>query len=97
MKKIPKNLDDKDMFKGYAEEESVADAFLRREEQEAAARAASRQEQEDGLAMAGLTPQLIEKLSKELLRLRFDQFAAGAKDFRWKIRRSKNAVEIIAD
>ena len=97
MKKIPKNLDDKDMLKGYAEEESLEDAFSRREAQEKAARAAVRQEQEDGLAMAGLTPALIEKLSKELLQLRLDQFSSGTKNFQWKIRRSKNAVEIIAD
>ncbi|BEU87706.1 hypothetical protein TAMA11512_11700 [Selenomonas sp. TAMA-11512] len=98
MKKIPRNLDDKEMLKGYKEEESVTDIFLRKEVREKEERTAAIAEQEEGLSMAGLTPPLIEKLSKELLQLRLELFAAGTKNCnKWKIRRNGHAVEIIAE
>ncbi len=92
MGKIPKGLSDKDMFRGYEEKATLEDRFLQAEAEEEKKRRHALREKEDGLSRAALTPDLLDKLGKELLQLKLDLFAAGIKDYRLEVKRVDDAV-----
>lgn len=93
MPKIPKDLSDKDMVRGFAEEETLADRFTRMEREEAK-REKEKAETEPplNLAKAGFTPALADELGRALMQLKMELFREGVTDCRFKIARQGESI-----
>lgn len=93
MSKIPKNLTDKDMVKNYVEEQTIEDQLLKAakkaEKLEAAAKLA---EPPAPLAKAGFTPELTDKLGRELLALKLELANSGVKSYNFKVKRDGEQI-----
>ena len=87
MGKIPKGLSDKAMMQGFEEEATLADCFLAHEAHEEEKRRRAVREKEADLSRAALTPELLDRLGKELLQLKLDLFSEGVKNYRIDIKR----------
>ena len=98
MAKIPKGLSDKDMFKGYVEEDSMEAQFLAAEAAEDKKRRAkafaSEREQAKRINLAGLDDALTEQLGKKLLELKMELFREGIKNYSMKISREGESMII---
>ncbi len=93
MAKIPKNLADKDMFQGYQEEETLESAFLKAEAVEDRRRRQRNQsEPKVDLSIAYLTPDIVERLGKELLALKMELYREGITAFSMKIKREGKKI-----
>ncbi len=97
MSKIPRNLSDKDMFQGYAEETTLEEQFLNAEK----AADKKRREQKEAeppaeLARAGFTPELTESLGRALLELKMELFREDIKEYSFKIRREGHTIALTA-
>jgi hypothetical protein len=90
MSKIPKDLSDKEMLKGWADEASVEDQFRRAEAAEKARR--RREEPVTDLAIAYLTPDIVASLGRELLALKLQLATEGVPHFKMKIRRDGHDI-----
>ena len=73
MSKIPKGLSDKAMIQGFEEEATLEDCFLAHEAHEEEKRRRAVREKEADLSRAALTPELLDRLGKELLQLKLDE------------------------
>lgn len=80
MAKIPKNLSDKDMLKGFVEEPTLEDVFLAKEK--AAEKKSVGENPASNINIAYLTPDIVEKLGKLLLELKVKLYDAGIVDYR---------------
>ena len=86
--KIPRGLTDKDMFQGYEEETTVEEKFVAAEKEEAKRRKErGTVEPPADLARAGLTPDIMDRLGRELLQLKMELFREGIKEYTMQIRR----------
>ena len=93
MAKIPKNLSDKDMVRGFIEEETLANRFTRMEKEE------EKREKEEAeiepplnLAKAGFTPALMDDLGRALMQLKMDLYRADVKNYTFKITRKGESL-----
>ena len=92
MGKIPKGLSDKAMIEGFEEEATLEDCFLAHEAHEEEKRRRAVREKEADLSRAALTPDLLDRLGKELLQLKLDLFAEGIKNYRIDIKREGTTI-----
>lgn len=76
--KIKKNLSDAEMFKGYVEQDSFETAVL----QEKPVKQTVKQEK---TPMISLPMEIIEKLDKEILRMRIEFKNRGINDIKWQL------------
>ena len=91
MAKIPRNLSDKDMFKGWKEEPTVEQQLLD---------AAAKEDAKNGRAahpgadirIAYLTPDVIDTLGKLLLELKVELYKEGVVDYRIDVRREGRKI-----
>lgn len=92
--KIPRDLTDKDMFRDYVEEATVEEKFAAAEKAEEKRRKErNAMEPPADLARAGLTPEIMERLGKELLQLKMELFREDIKEYTMKIKREgKNII-----
>ena len=92
--KIPRDLTDKDMFRDYVEEATVEEKLAAAEKAEEKRRKErNAMEPPADLARAGLTPEIMERLGKELLQLKMELFREDIKEYTMKIKREgKNII-----
>ena len=95
MSKIPRGLTDKDMIKNYVEEETIEQQLLNAAKKAEKLRAIAEAEAPPPqLAKAGFTPELTDKLGKELLALRIELSNAGVKSYNFKIKRDGERITL---
>lgn len=94
MAKIPKNLPDQSMFKGFKEEETF-ETMAFAEDEPPAPKKAKQREKED-LTAAYLTKDLQEKLGKALLELKLDLYKEGVVDYDVKLKRDGARIVLYA-
>ena len=92
MAKIPKNLSDRDMFKGYVEEDTLADTFLKAEKREDAKRAQRRAAEREDISTLALSPQIVKQLGKMLLELKMTLFQDGVRNYDIRVRRDGRKI-----
>ena len=92
MAKIPKNLSDRDMFKGYVEEDTLADTFLKAEKREDAKRAQHRAAEREDISTLALSPQIVKQLGKMLLELKMTLFQDGVRNYDIRVRRDGRKI-----
>ena len=93
MPKIPKNLADKDMFQGYVEEDTLESRFLQAEAAEDRKRRLHPQAApKENLSLAYLTPDIVEKLGKELLALKMSLYQEGITSYTMKVKREGSRI-----
>lgn len=93
MGKIPKGLADKDMFRDYAEEETIESKFLQAEAAEDKRRRQHVQAApKTNLSIAYLTPELVEKLGRELLALKMALYQEGITSYSMKVKREGHNI-----
>ena len=98
MPKIPRNLSDKDMFKGWQEEPTVEETMLKAAETPIAAlrqsqkRAPGKNEKRDGAYQTYLSQDVIDTMEKLLLEIKLDLFKQGVSDYRIQARREGNTI-----
>ena len=97
MPKIPRNLSDKDMFKGWQEEPTLEETMLKAAEPKNAptrtqARRLSEREKRDGAYQTYLSQDAIDTMEKLLLEIKLDLFKQGISDYRVNVRREGNNI-----
>ena len=94
MAKIPRNLSDKDMFKGWKEEPTVEQQLLdaAAEDEAKSGRAAQSAHPGADIRIAYLTPDVIDTLGKMLLELKVELYREGIVDYRMDIRREGTKI-----
>ena len=94
MAKIPKNLSDKDMFKGWKEEPTVEQQFLDAAAKEDAKSGRAARDAHPGadIRIAYLTPDVIDTLGKLLLELKVELYKDGVVDYRIDVRREGRKI-----
>lgn len=95
MSKIPRGLTDKDMIRNYVEEETVEQQLLNAAKKaEKLRRVAEAEAPPEPLAKAGFTPELTDKLGRELLALKLELSNAGVKSYNFKIKRDGDRITL---
>ncbi len=95
MPKIPKNLTDKDMVKNYVEEETIESKLIAAAKKAEEIRKAEKlREPPEPLAKAGFTPELADKLGRELLALKIELANTGVKNYNFKIKRDGEKITL---
>ena len=94
MPKIPRNLSDKDMFKGWQEEPTVEETMMKASEPK---QAKSRQEKRTNEKREGgyqtyLSQDVVDTMEKILLEIKLDLYKQGVSDYRVNVRREKNTI-----
>ncbi len=94
MPKIPRNLSDKEMFKGWQEDLTIEEAMLQAAEPKKAARpqSKSKPEKRDGAYQTYLSQDAIDTMEKLLLEIKLDFFKQGISDYRVNVRREGNNI-----
>ncbi len=96
MGKIPKNLSDKDMFKGWQEEPTIEETMLQSAEPKKAARPqpkrAAAPDKRDGAYQTYLSQDAIDTMEKLLLEIKLDLYKQGISDYRVNVRREGNKI-----
>ena len=97
MPKIPKNLSDKDMFKGWQEEPTIEETMLKAAEPKNAsarpqARRANAPQKREGAYSTYLSQDAIDTMEKLLLEIKLDLFRQGVPDYRINVRRDGNTI-----
>ena len=94
MAKIPKNLSDKDMFKGWQEEPTVEETMMKASEpKQAKSRQAKRtNEKREGGYQTYLSQDVVDMMEKLLLEIKLDLYKQGVSDYRVNVRREKNTI-----
>ena len=89
MGKIPRNLSDKDMFKGWQEEPTLEETMLKAAEPKQAPRSQARRapEKREGDYQTYLSQDAVDTLEKLLLEIKLDLFKQGISDYRVNVRR----------
>jgi len=96
--KIPRNLSDKDMVRDFVDEADIEEKIAQVEKSAKMRRTqAAKKEPPIDLAMAGLTPEITEKLGKELLKLKMELFREGVKDYAVKVKRDGMNIILTAE
>ena len=95
MPKIPRGLTDKDMIKNYVEEETLEQQLLTAAKKAEKMRLVAEAEAPPApLAKAGFTPELYDKLGRELLALKIELSNAGVKSYNFKIKRDGDKITL---
>ena len=94
MAKIPKNLSDKDMFKGWKEEPTVEQQLLDAAASEDARSGRAARDTRPGadIRIAYLTRDVIDALGKMLLELKVELYGEGVVDYRIGVRREGRRI-----
>ncbi len=96
MAKIPKNLSDKDMFKGWQEEPTVEETMLLRaaEPKSAPSRTQPKRagEKQNAAYQTYLTQDVIDTMERLLLEIKVDLYKQGISDYRINARREGNTI-----
>ena len=96
MGKIPKNLSDKDMFKGWQEEPTIEETMLQAAEPKKAARPqpkrATAPEKREGAYQTYLSQDALDTMEKLLLEIKLDLYKQGISDYRVNVRREGNKI-----
>ena len=98
MGKIPKNLSDKDMFKGWQEEPTLEEAMHSATETKSeASRFGSKRESTKSVTRPDmrqtyLSQDVIDTMEKLLLEIKLDLFKQGIPDYRVHVRREGNTI-----
>ena len=91
--KIPRDLTDKDMFRDYVEQETLEEKFVAAEKKEEKRRKEEeRPEPPANLARAGLTPEIMDRLGRELLQLKMELFREDIKEYTMQIKREGKKI-----
>ena len=95
MPKIPRGLTDKDMVKNYVEEETIEQQLLNAAKKAEKMRLVAETEAPpEPLARAGFTPELTDKLGRELFALKMELSNAGIKSYNFKIKRDGERITL---
>ncbi|MBQ8699715.1 MAG: hypothetical protein IJ812_07930 [Schwartzia sp.] len=96
MAKIPKNLSDKDMFKGWQEEPTIEETMLQaatpKQTSRPQAKRTPAKDNRDGAYQTYLAQDAIDTMEKLLLEIKLDLFRQGISDYRVNVRREGNTV-----
>ena len=98
MGKIPKNLSDKEMFKGWKEEPTIEETMLKAAETKSTAsrpgakRESAKSENRDIAYQTYLSQDTIDTMEKLLLEIKLDLFKQGISDYRVNVRREGNTI-----
>ena len=94
MAKIPRNLSDKDMFKGWKEEPTVEQQLLDAAAKEDAKNGRASRNTRPGadIRIAYLTPDVVDTLGKLLLELKVELYKEGVVDYRIDVRREGRKI-----
>ena len=95
MPKIPRNLSDKDMFKGWQEEPTIEETMLKAAEpKKASSRPQTKRvsEKREGAYSTYLSQDAIDTMEKLLLEIKLDLFKQGVSDYRINVRRDGNMI-----
>jgi len=95
MGKIPKNLSDKDMFKGWQEEPTIEETMLQSAEPKKTASRPSRKRTADsreGAYQTYLSQDAVDTMEKLLLEIKLDLFKQGISDYHVNVRREGNTI-----
>ena len=99
MPKIPRNLSDKDMFKGWQEEPTLEETMLQASEPKRAAtlsrsqpKRASQSDRRDSAYQTYLSQDAIDTMEKLLLEIKVDFYKQGVSDYRINVKREGNTV-----
>ena len=95
MQKIPRGLTDKYMVKNYVEEETIEQQLLNAAKKAEKMRLVAEAEAPpEPLARAGFTPELTDKLGRELFALKMELSNAGIKSYNFKIKRDGDKITL---
>ena len=96
MAKIPKNLSDKDMFKGWQEEPTVEETMLKAAEPKRSARPqpkrAAAPEKREGAYQTYLSQAAVDTMEKLLLKIKLDLYKQGISEYQISVRREGNKI-----
>ena len=95
MPKIPRNLSDKDMFKGWQEELTIEEVMLQEAEPKKTASSPQPKrtlEKRDSAYQTYLPQDAIDTMEKLLLEIKLDFFKQGISDYRINVRREENNI-----
>jgi len=97
MPKIPRNLSDKDMFKGWQEEPTIEETMLQAAEPIQSTRPQLRcmpqkGEKREGTYQTYLSQDAIDTMEKFLLEIKLDFFKQGISDYHVNVRREGNTI-----
>ncbi len=96
MGKIPRNLSDKDMFKGWQEDPTLEETMLQAAEPKGASRTQAKRGApnagRDGAYQTYLSQDAVDTLEKLLLEIKLDLFKQGISDYRVSVRREGNTI-----
>lgn len=96
--KIPRDLTDKEMLKGYVEEAAVEELSTARAEpiRPVKQRPAVVAEAEPPRRLTELPPALVDELGRELVKLKLDLFQEGITDYSIKLTRDGHRIILTA-
>ena len=95
MPKIPRNLSDKDMFKGWLEEPTIEETMLQAAEPKKIVshpQPKRTPEKRDGTYETYLSQDAVDTMEKLLLEIKLDLFKQGISDYRVNVRREGNNI-----
>ncbi len=94
MGKIPKNLSDKDMFKGWKEEPTIEETMLKAAEPKQAPRSQAKRapEKREGSYQTYLSQDAVDTMEKLLLEIKLDLYRQGVSDYHINVRRDGNKI-----
>ena len=93
--KIPRNLSDKDMFKGWQEEPTIEETMLKEAElkNKPLRQQPKRQlEKHDSASATYLSQDAIDTMEKLLLEIKLDMYKQGISDYHINVRRDGNTI-----
>ncbi|MBP5200463.1 MAG: hypothetical protein J6Z82_07420 [Schwartzia sp.] len=92
MGKIPRNLSDKDMFKGWQEEPTLEETMLKKKAARPQPKRTTAPEKRDGAYQTYLSQDAIDTMEKLLLEIKLDLYKQGISDYRVNVRRDGNNI-----
>ncbi len=95
MAKIPKNLSDKDMFKGWKDEPTVEETMLRASEKESPSsvpKPGRTSEKREATYQTYLPRDAVDTLERLLLEIKVDLYKQGISDYRIQVRREGTTI-----
>ena len=95
MPKIPRNLSDKEMFKGWKEEPTLEETMLKAAEpKKAPTRPQAKREpgKREGAYSTYLSQDAIDTMEKLLLEIKLDLYKQGVSDYHINVRRDGNTI-----
>ena len=95
MPKIPRNLSDKEMFKGWQEEPTLEETMLKAAEPKKTPprpQAGRSPEKREGAYQTYLSQDAIDTMEKLLLEIKVDLYKQGFSDYHINVRRDGNTI-----